>query len=133
MVPHYSVCAKSKSAEFANSPDFPFQGGQAATHSARHKRIHHPQIVPVSHLRQAETACAQPARSTWHRQPTSIPPRISGKPSRLMQEPQLCRLHLTSFLLQRPKRKQPPSPDGCLETVFERDAVVCPLTTGTLS
>ena len=38
MVPHSSICAKSKSAEFPNSPDFPSPGAQAAANSGRHDR-----------------------------------------------------------------------------------------------
>ena len=57
MVPHSSICANSKSAEFANSLDFPFQGGQASTNSVRHKPL-------KRHLQPAMAACTHPGGRT---------------------------------------------------------------------
>ena len=56
MVPHSLICANSKSAEFANSPDFPFQGGQSPARSACFSG--HPLKAPQGHLLPAVAAYA---------------------------------------------------------------------------
>ncbi len=58
MVPDYSVCANSKSAEFANSPDFPFQGGPTPARSACFSG--HPLKAPQGYLLPATAAYAHP-------------------------------------------------------------------------
>ena len=68
MVPHTFVCANSKSAEFANSSDFPFQGGQTAANSVRHNRIHRPQLIVLQrHQLQFCTDYPQAARTLRYR------------------------------------------------------------------
>ena len=63
MVPHYSVCANSKSADFAISSDSPLEGSQAATKPAWSPCIQPLQLSTTqSRLLPARTVYARPRR-----------------------------------------------------------------------